>query len=129
MLALHSALTAFDGVSLDVMRQKSLALTDQVMAYADQRLSGHGVEVVTPRAPDRRGSQVSLRMPYAYEVCQALIGRRVIGDFRAPDLLRLGLTPMYLRHVDVYDAMVALEDVLVGQAYLDPAYARRAAVT
>jgi kynureninase len=129
MLALHSALSAFDGISLDAIRQKSLALTDQVIAFADQRLTRHGVEVVTPRAHPARGSQVSLRMPHAYEVCQALISRGVIGDFRAPDLLRLGFTPLYLRHEDVHDAMTALEDVLASEAYLDPAYAGRAAVT
>jgi kynureninase len=129
MLALHSALSAFDGISLDAIRQKSLALTDQLIAFADQKLTEHGVEVVTPRAHIARGSQVSLRMPHAYEVCQALISRGVIGDFRAPDLLRLGFTPLYLRHEDVYDAMTALEDVLASEAYLDPAFADRAAVT
>jgi kynureninase len=129
MLALQSALSAFDGISLDAIREKSLALTDQVIAFADQRLTRHGVEVVTPRAHAARGSQVSLRMPHAYEVCQALILRGVIGDFRAPDVLRLGFTPLYLRHEDIYDAMTALEDVLASEAYLDPAYADRAAVT
>jgi kynureninase len=126
---LHAALSAFDGVSLDRIREKSLALTDQVMAFTDQRLAVHGVEVVTPRAHDQRGSQVSLRMPHAYEVCQALIARGIIGDFRAPDMLRLGLTPLYLRHVDVFDAMAVLEEVLASGAYLDPAFIERAAVT
>ena len=68
-------------------------------------------------------------MPHAYEVCQALISRGMIGDFRAPDLLRLGFTPLYLRYEDVYDAMTALEAVLASEAYLDPAFADRAAVT
>jgi kynureninase len=129
MLALHAALSAFDGVSLDVIRAKSLALTDQVIACADERLAQYGVEVVTPRAHDRRGSQVSLRMPHAYEVCQALIARGVIGDFRAPDLLRLGFTPLYLSHTDVDDALTALQDVLASESYLEPAFAQRAAVT
>jgi kynureninase len=129
MLALHAALSAFDGVSLDVIREKSLALTDQVIAYADERLAQFGVEVVTPREHDRRGSQVSLRMPYAYEVCQALIARGVIGDFRAPDLLRLGFTPLYLSHPDVHDAVTALQDVLASESYLAPTFAQRAAVT
>jgi kynureninase len=106
-----------------------LALTDQVIACADERLAQYGVEVVTPRAHDRRGSQVSLRMPHAYEVCQALIARGVIGDFRAPDLLRLGFTPLYLSHTDVDDALTALQDVLASESYLEPAFAQRAAVT
>ena len=129
MLALEAALTVWDGVALDAVRDKSLALTDLVIAFADRELSGHGVEVVTPREHERRGSQVSLRMPHAYEVCQALIARRVIGDFRAPDLLRLGLTPLYLRHVEVWDAMTELADVLATDAWADPAYAVRATVT
>ena len=68
--------------------------------------------MVTPRSPDRRGSQVALRLPAAYEVCQALIARGVIGDFRAPDLLRLGVAPLYLRYTDVWDAMEILREVL-----------------
>jgi kynureninase len=129
MLALHAALTAFDGVSIDAIRHKSLALTDQVIDFADAHLGEYGVEVVTPREHSRRGSQVSLRMPKAYEVCQALIAAGVIGDFRAPDLLRFGFTPLYLRHVDVHDAMAALLDVLANKTYLDPAFARRSSVT
>jgi kynureninase len=129
MLALHAALTAFDGVSIDAIRAKSLALTDQVIAYSDERLAQYGVEVVTPREHDRRGSQVSLRMSQAYEVCQALIARGVIGDFRAPDLLRLGFTPLYVSHADVADAMTALQDVLASESYLAPTFAQRASVT
>ncbi len=129
MLALDSALSAFDDVSIQDVRAASLALTDQVIAFADAYLGGYGVSVVTPREHARRGSQVSLRMPAAYEVCQALIARGVIGDFRAPDMLRLGLTPLYLRHVDVHDAMLALLEVLDSGEFRDPVYAERAAVT
>jgi kynureninase len=129
MLACQAALSCFDGVSLEDIRQKSLAITDHVIAYADSELAGFGVEVVTPREHGQRGSQVSLRMPPAYEVCQALIARGVIGDFRAPDLLRLGFTPLYLRYVDVHDALQTLRDVLANESYREPAYAQRAAVT
>ncbi|MGX7677989.1 kynureninase [Jatrophihabitans sp. DSM 45814] len=129
MQALHAGLSAFDGVSLVRLREKSLALTDRVIAYADEHLREYGVEVVTPRPHEHRGSHVSLRMPYAYEVCQALIARKVIGDFRAPDLLRLGFTPLYLSHIDVLDAMRALDDVLASGEYREPAYAQRTAVT
>jgi kynureninase len=129
MLALEAGLRCFDGVPMADLRTKSLALTDQAIAFAEERLGGYGVEVVTPLPHERRGSQVALRMPYAYEVCQDLIARRVIGDFRAPDLLRLGFTPLYLRHVDVHDAMTALQDVLATQSYLDPAFTLRSSVT
>lgn len=117
------------GSGLEGIRAKSLALTDRAIAFADSSLATYGVEVVTPREHRRRGSQVSLRMEHAFEVCQALIARGVIGDFRAPDLLRLGFTPLYLRHVDVHDAMTVLADVLESKSYLDPSYASRTTVT
>ena len=129
MAALYSALSVFETVDLKAVRAKSLALTELVIDYAEHRLAGFGVEVVTPRAAERRGSQVSLRMPQAYQVCQALIERGVIGDFRAPDLLRLGFTPLYLRYVDVFDAMSLLEQVLADGSYRDPRFADRNAVT
>ena len=124
MLALESALDVWDEVSLDAVRAKSLALTELIIGYADRSLPG--VEVVTPRDPAYRGSQIALRMPHAYEVCQAQIARGVIGDFRAPDMLRLGVAPLYLRYSQVWDAMEILRDVLETEAYLDPAFARTA---
>jgi kynureninase len=129
MAALYSALSVFDGVDLKAVRAKSLALTDLVIGFADDRLAPFGVEVVTPRAAERRGSQVSLRMPEAYQVCQALIERGVIGDFRAPDLLRLGFTPLYLRQVEVYDALSILAEILADGSYREPRFAERGAVT
>jgi kynureninase len=129
MVALQAALSAFDGVGIERLRAKSLALTQQVIDFADQRLAGFGVEVVTPRRPELRGSQVSLRMPDAYQVCQALIERGVIGDFRAPDLLRLGFTPMYLSFTEVHRGMATLAEILADGSYREPRFARRAAVT
>lgn len=129
MAALDAALSAFDGVDLKAVRAKSLALTDLVIAFADDQLARFGVEVVTPRATERRGSQVSLRMPEAYQVCQALIERGVIGDFRAPDLLRLGFTPLYLSQVEVYDALSILAEILADGSYTDARFAERSAVT
>jgi kynureninase len=129
MAALQAALSAFDGVGLDRLRAKSLALTQQVIDFADQRLAGFGVEVVTPRRPELRGSQVSLRMPEAYQFCQALIERGVVGDFRAPDLLRLGFPPMYLSFAEVHRGMTTLAEILADGSYREPRFAQRAAVT
>lgn len=122
MLALEAALDVFDELSMADVRAKSLALTDLVIGYADAYLPD--VEVVTPREPDRRGGQVSLRHPHAYEVIQALIARGVIGDFRTPDVIRFGFGPLYLRFSDVWDAMAELRDVLESNAYHDPRFAR-----
>jgi kynureninase len=122
MLALEAALDVFDDVPIAEIRAKSLAITQLVMDYADAHLPG--ATVVTPRDDARRGGQVALRIPHAYEVTQALIARGVIGDFRAPDLLRLGVSPLYLSFAEVWDAMETVRDVLETRAYEDPAYAR-----
>jgi kynureninase len=126
MRALDAALDVFDGVSMDAIRAKSLALTDLVLRFADAL---PGVEAVTPRDPARRGSQVSLRLPHAFEVTQALIARGVIGDFREPDLLRLGFAAPYLTYAQVWDAMETLQQVLVSEEWREPRFADRAAVT
>jgi kynureninase len=127
MVALDAALDVWEGVDLAELRRKSLALTDLVISYADERLAEYGVTVATPREHARRGSQVALRTAHAYEVTQALIARGVIGDFRAPDLLRLGFPASYLRFTEVWDAMETLRDVLATGAYAAPEFARSAA--
>ena len=81
------------------------------------------------RSHERRGSQVSFRHPSAYGVVQALIARGVVGDFRTPDVARFGLAPLYVRHVDVWDAVEQLVQVMEREEHLDPAYSRRLAVT
>jgi len=129
MAALAEALTVFDEVDLAAVRRKSLALTDLVIDFARTELTEFGVTVATPLEHARRGSQVSLRMPDAYAVCQELISRGVIGDFRAPDLLRLGFAPLYLRFADVRAALAQLREVLADGSYADGRHAARAAVT
>jgi kynureninase len=114
LLALEAALTAFDGVSMNDVRAKSLSLTSFFLDLADEVLVPLGFEPVTPRSPDERGSQVSLRHPSAYGVVQALMARRVIGDYREPDLVRLGFAPLYVRHVDVVVAVSELAAVVAA---------------
>ena len=98
---------------LAAIRQKSIALTDLFIDLVESRCPGLGLELVTPRDPGERGSQVSLaHAGGAYAIVQALIARGVIGDFRAPDLLRFGFTPLYTRFVDVWDAVDRLHQVL-----------------
>jgi kynureninase len=112
------------------LRRKSLALTDLFIALVDERAAGHGLDVITPREHHLRGSQVALSRPEgAYAIVQALIARGVVGDFRAPDVLRFGFTPLYLRHVDVWDAVEHLQQVLVNAEWHDVRFHRKAAVT
>ncbi|SJZ60966.1 Kynureninase [Marinactinospora thermotolerans DSM 45154] len=123
--AVEAALQVWRGVDLALVRAKSLALTDLFLELTRPA----GLEVVTPLEHARRGSQVSLRHPDGYAMVQALIERGIIGDFRAPDILRFGFTPLYLRHVDVFDAATALVEVVRGGEWRDPRFARRAQVT
>lgn len=125
--ALETALEAFDGVDVGDLRATSLSLTDLFIGLLDERLPD--LEIVTPREHARRGSQVSFRHPQAYGVVQALIARGVIGDFRDPDIARFGFTPLYVRHVDVHDAVEHLVAVLAGREHEAPEFATRNAVT
>ncbi|MFL6174333.1 MAG: kynureninase [Marmoricola sp.] len=125
--ALEAALEAFDGVSVDELRDRSLDLTDLFIALLDERAPD--LEIVTPREHARRGSQVSFRHPQAYGIVQALIERGAIGDFRDPDIARFGFTPLYLSTDDVREAVERLVAVLEREEHLDPRYAERNAVT
>lgn len=112
------------------LRQKSLALTDLFIELVEQRCAGHGLELQTPRDAAMRGSQVSLlRADGAYAIVQALITRGVVGDFRAPGILRFGFTPLYLRFVDVWDAVEQLVQVLQSGEWQQERFNQRAAVT
>ncbi|KQV02752.1 kynureninase [Microbacterium sp. Root322] len=127
---LEASLDIWDDVDMELLREKSLRLTELFMSLVDTRLTPRwGIEPVTPRESARRGSQVSLRHEDGYAVMQALIERGVIGDFRAPDLIRFGFTPLYTSYSDVWDAVDALEDVLHSEIWREPRFARHGTVT
>jgi kynureninase len=111
------------------IRRKSLALTDLFIALVDQRCAGLGASVVTPRVHAQRGSQVSLAHDDAFAVMQALIARGVVGDFRAPDILRFGFTPLYTRFADVWDAVDRLVRVLESGEWREARFQARPVVT
>ncbi len=129
MVALDAALDAFEGVSIDALRAKSVALTELFIRLADERLTAYGVSVASPREPAQRGSQVSLRHEQAYAVVQALIAREVVGDYREPDLARFGFAPLYVRFVDVWDAVDQLASVLAAEDWRRPEHRVRLSVT
>jgi kynureninase len=115
---------------ITAIRTKSLALTDLFMQLIEERCAGNGFTIVTPRAHHQRGSQVSLSHPEdGYAIMQALIARGVIGDFRPPDILRFGFTPLYTRFADVWDAVDRLAQVMHSGEWRDTKFAVRAAVT
>ncbi|WP_445279955.1 kynureninase [Streptomyces sp. DSM 118148] len=112
MLALEAALEAWDGVSVDAVRAKSLALTDFFLECVGAYTEPGRVECVTPAPHAERGSQIALRCPDAGEVMKRLIERGVVGDFRHPDVLRFGFTPLYVGFADTERAARVLGELL-----------------
>lgn len=129
VLALEAALEVFDDVDMQAVRNKSVALCDLFIELCDQLLDGLGIELRTPRDASQRGSQVSLAHAQAYPVMQALIARGIVGDFRAPDILRFGFTPLYTRYVDVWDCVIALREILQRDEWNRPEFLARKSVT
>ncbi len=111
------------------VRRKSISLTDFFIRAVEAECAGLGFEIASPREADRRGSQVALRHPEGWPIMQALIARGVIGDFRAPDILRFGFAPLYVRHVDAFEAAVALGEIARSGEWDRPEYRVRAKVT
>jgi kynureninase len=111
------------------IREKSKKMGDLFIAAVEQKCNDYGFAIVSPRNADQRGSQVSLSHENGYAIIQALIERGVIGDFRAPEILRFGLTPLYLRYVDVWDAVETLSEIMTKEIWKAPKYHVRAAVT
>lgn len=127
LLALESALEAYDGLSMVDVRSASSSVTRYFIDCVDALVPE--VEVATPRDDDRRGSQVALRHPSAYAVVQALIARGVVGDFREPDVVRLGFAPLYVTHADALEATHHLRGALDAGEHLDERYTTRSMVT
>ncbi len=117
MAALEVALDIWRDVDMTAVRAKSVALTELFIALVEQDCAGFGVAVASPRDPAQRGSHVSIRHAEGYAVAQALRARGVIGDFRSPDLMRFGFTPLYLSYAEVFDAAAHLAEVLRSGAW------------
>ncbi|HYE28185.1 MAG TPA: kynureninase [Allosphingosinicella sp.] len=127
LAALESGVESFGDTGMEVIWAKSVALFD---LFADL-VEAHcpGLVCISPREPDRRGSHISFRHPHAFEICQALIADGVIGDFRAPDVARFGLTPLYLGFEDVWEAVQRLRAILETGRWRDARFAVRRKVT
>src|SRR6266550_3242799 len=117
MTALEAALDAFEGIAMADVQAKGRALGDLMIALAEERLVPLGCGIAGSRDGKRRGNHVSLTHPAGYQIMQALIARGVIGDFRAPDVMRFGFGPLYVRYADIFDAVIALEDILKSDAW------------
>jgi kynureninase len=127
LAALDAALDVWDGVAMADVRAASTALTERFIAGVERTCPD--LRLTSPRDPARRGSQVSFAHPDGYAIVQALIEARVVGDFRAPDVLRFGFAPLYLGPADVDEAVRRIAEVVGERRYDDPRFRQRAAVT
>ena len=128
LAALDAGLDTFDGIALRDLEAKSRALSQLFVDEVEARC-GREVTLASPRDPAKRASHVVFAHEQGYAVMQALIDRGVIGDFRAPDLMRFGFTPLYTRFEDVVRAAEILGDILTARAWDDPRFLERKKVT
>ncbi len=127
MCALEMGVDIFQSVDMGLLRRKSRQLGDLFISLVEEK--SMGFKLGSPRKADMRGSQVSIRHPGGYPIMQVLIERGVIGDFRAPDILRFGFTPLYTRYVDVWRAVSTLADIMNSNDWRDEKYAVQVEVT
>ncbi|MEO7864578.1 MAG: kynureninase [Sphingomicrobium sp.] len=128
LAALDCGLATFEGVAMDAVEAKAGALGDLFIASVEQGC-GDPLRLQSPRESANRGSHVSFAHPQAYAVMQALIEQKVIGDFRAPDLLRFGFAPLYNCFEDAVRAAEILTDILTSGSWDQPKFHQRAPVT
>jgi len=114
---------------MQMLRDKSVRLAELLISEVEGRCGAYGLKLASPRDAARRGSQISFHCQDGYAVMQALIAHGVIGDFRAPDIIRFGLTPLYIGFTDVWDAAATLERVLAKSLWDAPQFKTRAQVT
>ena len=129
LAALECGVETVARAGVERLRRKSVALCDLFVRLVEQECGGFGLALASPREADRRGSQVSLRHPEGYAIVQALVARGVVGDFRAPDILRFGFAPAYVRFADAWDAAFALRAVMENGEWQRPEFRHQATVT
>jgi len=127
MAALDAALDIWDGVDILDLRARSVALSERFIARVEAACPD--LALASPRDPAQRGSQVSFRFANGYAAIQALIARGVIGDFRAPDIMRFGITPLYLGEAEIDRAADILGEIMASRAWDRPEFHARKAVT
>jgi len=129
LVALESGVETFQGLDMRAVEAKGLELGSLFIALVEARCAGFDLKLASPSDPKRRGSHVSFTHIDGYAIMQALIARGVIGDFRAPDIMRFGFTPLYLTRTDVWDAVEALRDILATAEFKQARFRLRSAVT
>ena len=129
MSVLDAALSVFDDVDMHDLRIKSVNLTELFLRLVESNENLGELVLISPRETAHRGSQMAFTHSKAFSICQNLIAKGVIADFRAPDVLRFGFAPLYLRYRDIRDAVNVLTEILVSRTYLEEKYSRVEKVT
>ncbi|MGD9021552.1 MAG: kynureninase, partial [Lysobacterales bacterium] len=129
MSVLDAALSVFGGVDMQQVRAKSVGLSELFLELVSGNDALAELHLVSPRDSRERGSQLAFAHPSAYAICQALIERGVIVDFRSPDILRIGIAPLYIRYRDMSDAAGILADIMRSEVYMREKYSQRQKVT
>ena len=127
MAALEASLDIWETVNINDVRETSIQLTDQFIKGVEQKCPM--LQLITPRLPENRGSQVSFSFEHGYAAMQACIERGVIGDFRAPDVMRFGFTPLFIDSQDVERAIETLAEIMSKDLWNDPKFQKRNKVT
>ena len=127
LAALEASLDIWETVDIKDVRETSIQLTDQFIKGVEQKCPM--LQLITPRIPENRGSQVSFSFKHGYAVMQACIERGVIGDFRAPDVMRFGFTPLFVDSQDVERASEILAEIMSKDLWNDPKFQKRNKVT
>src|SRR5205823_1354052 len=128
LASLEAGLSTFAGIAMRDLAAKSRSLSQLFIAEVEARCGGEA-RLASPSDPSQRGSHVVFAHPEGYAVMQALIARGVIGDFRAPDLMRFGFTPLYNSHVEMVRAAETLAGILAAREWDQPRFKARAKVT
>ena len=127
MAILEKALDIFRDLDFYKLREESIKLSDLFIDMVEQTCSD--LQLESPIKPSERGSQVSFSHPSGYAIMQALIDRNIVGDFRAPNIIRFGITPLYINEKDIIRTVKVLEDILSKKLWDTPAYLNRKKVT
>ena len=127
MAALEASLDIWETVNINDVRETSIQLTDQFIKGVEQNCPM--LQLITPRLPENRGSQVSFSFEHGYAAMQACIERGVIGDFRAPDVMRFGFTPLFIDSQDVERAIETLAEIMSKDLWNNPKFQKRNKVT
>ncbi len=129
MTALENGITLFQQTSIAALRQKAIQLSELFIHLMRQEVDGYGFQLASPIEANQRAGHVAYSHAEAHAIYQAIKRKQVISDFRAPDILRFGITPMYLRYVDIYDLVMILKEVMATKAWDRAEYKVRSAIT